>query len=80
MTCQCAELCAEYGNCSLEHIGGLEGVQKLSDSPPPGVSERYRCPGCGQIWELWMVPVDGGKLPWIVKQGSLPGPLVPEIE
>lgn len=73
MGCRCAELCAEYGNCSLEHVEGLEGVKRMTEPPPPGVTERYRCPECAQVWELWMVTDEGETFPFLVKEGTRPG-------
>lgn len=73
MACRCAELCAEYGNCSLEHVDGLQNVQLIKEPPPPGVKERYRCPDCAQVWELWMVTYEGQEYPHLVKEGTRPG-------
>lgn len=78
MKCRCAELCSQYGNCLLEDVDGLQQVQPLAGPRDAGVSERYRCAECGQVWELLMIPMEGDIFPWIVKEGERPNPNTPD--
>jgi hypothetical protein len=75
MNCRCAGLCQEYGNCSWEHVDGLQNLSAPEHAPPAGVKERRRCQACGQVWELRDVSMsDGQVLPWVVKEGVTPDP------